>query len=268
MTAELTNEMNPQQTLAWYVDMGVDEVIGDEAVDHFTTIPIKNANAETVTAVTPVAPTKKPRVALTLSASEGALLATKIAKTAKTVAELKTAIEGFDGCGLIRTAMNTVFADGNEKADIMIVGEAPNADEDRIGQPFVGEVGALLDKMMAAIGRERSTGFYTTNIVPWRPPGNRKPTDDELVICLPFIKRHIELIAPKVLFLMGHTAISALLNDHSPTKDVRGKWNILTIGELKIDTIASYHPSRLLKQPQAKKASWQDLLDIKAKIGE
>lgn len=268
MSAKQQSEMSLSQTLNWYVDMGVDEAIGDEAIDHFNAGLITKPEVKTEASPIPAPKTNKaPRVAQTLSAREGSLLATKLAKSVKTISELRSAVEGFDGCGLTRTAMNTVFASGNEKADIMIVGEAPNADEDRFGQSFVGDMGKLLDKMMAAIELDRETGFYATNIIPWRPPGNRKPSEDELVICLPFIKRHIELVAPKILFLMGHTAISALLNDQRPTKDVRGKWQDFHIGEQKIATMASYHPSRLLKQPQAKKASWQDLLEIKAKIG-
>lgn len=276
--------MTPQQTLAWYLAMGVDEVIGDEAIDHFSTPTVAPTTAEPVASATSedtsktVAenkistavprPSRAPRPALTLSAKEGAALATKTAHQATSLEQLKAAIEEFNGCGLNRTAMNTVFGDGHVDGDIMIVGDAPNADEDRLGKPFQGDVGALLDKMMAAIGLDRETGFYVSNIVPWRPPGNRKPSADELTICLPFIKRHIELVNPKILFVMGHTAISALLEDDSPTKSIRGKWRTISIGKLEIATMPSYHPSRLLKQPQVKRDSWQDLLEIKRKISE
>ncbi|MCK5040929.1 MAG: hypothetical protein KAR62_01485 [Sphingomonadales bacterium] len=277
--AKPTNNMSALELLSWHVDMGVDEVIAHEAIDHFSAKPKKavaEEKPEVATAPqtqqtppkTNVEPqTRTPRTALTLSAHEGSVLAAQMAHDAKTIEQLKTSIESFEGCGLVRTAMNTVFADGNVDADIMIVGDAPNADEDKAGKSFAGEAGELLDKMMAAIGLDRETGFYASNIIPWRPPGNRKPSADELTICLPFIKRHIELAKPKILFLMGHTAISALLDDDTPTKNIRGKWRILSINKQNIDILPSYHPSRLLKQPQLKRDSWQDLLEIKRKIG-
>ena len=279
-TSKPANNMPALELLSWHVDMGVDEVIAHEAIDHFSAKP-KKAVAEEKKAVAEKKPevatapqvqqtsrtTRTPRTALTLSAHEGSVLAAQMAHDAKTIEQLKTSIESFEGCGLVRTAMNTVFADGCVDADIMIVGDAPNADEDKAGKSFAGEAGELLDKMMAAIGRDRETGFYASNIIPWRPPGNRKPSADELTICLPFIKRHIELAKPKILFLMGHAAISALLDDDTPTKNIRGKWRILSINKQNIDILPSYHPSRLLKQPQLKRDSWQDLLEIKRKIG-
>lgn len=279
------NHMSPQDILSWHIDMGVDEAVSCEAIDHFSIPPKTNLVIEKTTETKPstielgtIEPTqdqqtrRAPRTALTLSAREGSVLAARMANDAKNIEQLKVIIENFDGCGLVSTAMNTIFADGCVGADVMIVGDHPHGDDDRSGKPFAGEAGELLDKMMAAIGLDRGhdseNGFYVSTIIPWRPPGNRKPSLDELTICLPFIKKHIELAKPKVLFLMGHTASSALLGLDSPTKAIRGKWQTLSINKQNIDVLPSYHPSRLLKQPQLKRDSWQDLLEIKRKISD
>lgn len=276
-----TDNMSARDILSWHIDMGVDEAVGDEAIDHFSAPPIQEILAEP-TAKTSVETTqtpqtsqpqavqnkRPPRTALTLSGKEGSILAAKLASEAKTIDDLRIAIEGFEGCGLVRTAMNTIFADGCAGAQIMVIGDTPNADEEKSGNPFAGDAGELMDKMMAAIGLDREAGFYASTIIPWRPPGNRKPSGDEITICLPFIKRHIELAKPKIIFALGHTANSALLGDDSPTKSIRGKWRQLSINKQNFDVLPSYHPSRLLKQPQLKRDSWQDLLEIKRKIGD
>ena len=191
-----------------------------------------------------------------------------LAAAASTLAELETAIANFDGCTLRRTATHTVFADGTPHAPVMIIGEAPGADEDRIGKPFVGRSGQLLDRMLAAIGLERRRNVYITNVLFWRPPGNRKPTDDEIATCLPFVWRHIALNAPKLIMLCGGTATSALLGRAEGITRLRGKWFDLAVPDLQdsIQTLTTYHPSFLLRAPARKSESWRDFLDLQSKI--
>ncbi|HBN21853.1 MAG TPA: uracil-DNA glycosylase [Holosporales bacterium] len=203
--------------------------------------------------------------------------AKKLAQGAKTLSELKTALESFQGCGLKHTAMSTVFADGNAEADIMLIGEAPGADEDRQGLPFVGTSGQLLDNMLYAIGKTRKDDFYIANVIPWRPPGNRPPTSEETRLCLPFIRRHIELKNPKVLIFVGATAAKTLLGTKEGMSKLRGKWFDYSVTEeeqgadplsdqKKNQTIPAtvlFHPSYLLRSPGQKKHAWADLLKIK-----
>ncbi len=197
--------------------------------------------------------------------------AKKLAQGAKTLPELKAALEAFQGCGLKHTAMNTVFADGNVAADIMLVGEAPGADEDREGLPFIGTSGQLLDNMLYAIGKTRQEDFYITNVIPWRPPGNRPPTSEETKLCLPFIRRHIELKNPKILIFVGATAAKTLLGTKEGMSKLRGKWFDYAVskedsegkGAPTIPSTVLFHPSYLLRSPGQKKHAWADLLKIK-----
>ena len=165
-----------------------------------------------------------------------------------------------------KTAMNSVFSRGEVASGLMLIGEAPGAEEDRQGKPFVGASGHLLDNMMAAIGREKDKDYYISNILPWRPPGNRKPTPVEQTLCLPFIKRHIELVSPKVIILLGGTALSALLDISEGITRVRGKWFSYRVGKKTIPAMAMFHPAYLLRQPQLKRQAWHDLLEIKTKL--
>ena len=164
-------------------------------------------------------------------------------------------------------ATNTVFSDGNTNSPLMIIGEAPGAEEDKLGKPFVGQAGKLLDRMLNAIGRDRSN-TYITNVVFWRPPGNRKPTDEEISVCLPFVKKHICLIKPKLLVLLGAVACQALLEVDEGIMRIRGKWYKLDIQELNhsIDVMPIYHPAFLLRRPSHKKEAWEDLKNINAKL--
>ncbi len=189
--------------------------------------------------------------------------AQKLAASAKTLNDLRKAIDAFEGCALKHTAMNTVFADGNPEADIMLIGEAPGADEDRQGLPFVGGSGQLLDKMLYAIGKNRQDDYYISNVIPWRPPGNRPPTREETMLCLPFITRHIELKKPKVLIFVGATAAKALLDTKEGMSKLRGRWFNYTIGDLTIPATVLFHPSYLIRSPGQKKHAWADLLKIK-----
>ena len=190
--------------------------------------------------------------------------AREAARAASDLAALKEALARFDGVSLSKTATNLVFADGNPGAKVMLVGEAPGADEDRLGLPFVGVSGQLLDRMMAAIGLDR-TSFYITNVCLWRPPGNRKPTDLELAAQKPFVERHIELVAPKVLVLVGAAAAQGLLGTTEGITRLRGRWFQYSLGASgqTIPALPIFHPAYLLRQPAQKRETWRDLLKLR-----
>lgn len=204
-----------------------------------------------------------------ISGAEPAVIlnAREAAKAVRDLAALREALAQFDGCALKKTATNLVFADGNPEAEIMLIGEAPGADEDRQGKPFVGVSGQLLDRMMAAIGFDRST-FYITNVCFWRPPGNRKPTEAELAAQLPFVTRHIELIKPKVLVLVGGSSAQGLLGLNDGITRLRGRWFDYASPDLgaPIPAIPIFHPAYLLRQPGLKREAWRDLLKLKARL--
>jgi DNA polymerase len=174
----------------------------------------------------------------------------------------------FTGCALRTTATNLVFAEGNPKSALMLVGEAPGAEEDKQGVPFVGASGKLLDKMLAAIGLDR-THVYISNVLPWRPPGNRTPTDQEIAACLPFIAQHIALVQPKLLLFLGGVAAKSLLRTNEGIMRLRGKQVAYTAPDgTTIPAIATFHPSYLLRSPAQKKEAWQDLLLVQALLGQ
>ena len=179
--------------------------------------------------------------------------------------QLKSYMSNFKGCELYKSSTNMVFSDGNPKSKIMLIGEAPGHDEDIQGKPFVGRSGKLLDKMLEAIELNREK-VYIANIIPWRPPSNRRPTDEEIEICLPFIKKHIELIKPKVLMLLGSTATFALLKNTEGITKIRGKWVDLNLNNISVPTLPTFHPAFLLRQPAQKKHVWEDLKSLKNKV--
>ncbi|MFL2945721.1 MAG: uracil-DNA glycosylase family protein [Parvibaculales bacterium] len=189
-----------------------------------------------------------------------------LAKTATTLDELAAALESFEGCGLKKTAKSTVFSDGVSSARIMLVGEAPGQDEDRTGKPFVGRSGQLLDAMMATIGLSRASNFYIANVIPWRPPGNRAPSVDELETCKPFILRQIELVAPEIIVLVGGTSAKTLLNTETGITRLRGKWQTLEIGGRDIPALPFFHPAYVLRRPETKIDVWADLCALKQKL--
>lgn len=193
--------------------------------------------------------------------------AREAAKAAPDLAALQQALRDFDGCALKKTATNLVFADGNPSASVMLIGEAPGADEDRQGKPFVGVSGQLLDRMMGAIGLDRST-FYITNVCFWRPPGNRKPTEAELAALMPFVVRHIELVKPKVLVLVGGSSAQGLLGTNDGITRLRGRWfEFQTPGlAAPIPALPLFHPAYLLRQPGLKREAWRDLVKLKARL--
>ncbi|MEQ8347120.1 MAG: uracil-DNA glycosylase [Sneathiellaceae bacterium] len=189
----------------------------------------------------------------------------RLAQGAGTLAELRAALERFEGCALKRTASNTVFADGAPGAPLMLVGEAPGRDEDIQGRPFVGQSGQLLDRMLAAIGRDRGS-CYIANILPWRPPGNRQPSQEEIVACLPFIRRHIELARPAIVVLLGGTSAKTLLERTEGITRLRGRWFPLQAGSHTVEALATFHPAYLLRQPSQKREAWRDFLDLKHRL--
>jgi DNA polymerase len=204
-----------------------------------------------------------------LGTPEAAATARELAAAATTLDDLKAAIAGFDGISLKATATNLVFADGNPQARLMLIGEAPGGEEDRQGLPFVGPAGQLLDRMLAAIGRDR-TDSYITNIVNWRPPGNRKPSPAEMSLCHPFIERHIALVNPAVLVFLGDTAAKTLTGRTEGITRLRGKWFDWTnpaTGAV-IPAMPTFHPAYLLRSPAQKREAWQDLLAIRRRLEE
>ena len=208
-----------------------------------------------------------PPAALAESPAEAAQSARLLAAGAETVAALAELVAGFDLCPLKRTATNTVFMDGNPAARVMIIGEAPGAEEDRTGRPFVGRAGQLLDRMLEAIDLDR-TQVQITNVIYWRPPGNRKPTAAETAACLPFVLRHIALARPRVLVLAGGTAASTLLPVTDGITRLRGRWFELSVPGLDapVPTLPIFHPAFLLRSPERKREAWRDLLALKARL--
>jgi DNA polymerase len=188
-----------------------------------------------------------------------------IAASASTIAELKTALEAYSGCNLRHSARTTVFSDGNPEARVMVVGEAPGRDEDLQGLPFVGRAGQLLDRMLAAIGLDRTT-TYITNVIPWRPPGNRTPTQHEIELCKPFVERQIALIRPDVLLFMGNVAVKTLLDTDRGILSIRGAFMDYRQGDLVIPAMPTLHPAYLLRSPAQKRHAWADLLALSARI--
>jgi uracil-DNA glycosylase family 4 len=198
-----------------------------------------------------------------ISLNEIVAKAKKLAGNAKTLAELRSAIENFDGCNLKKMATNTVFCDGNPNSKVMVIGEAPGNHEDLQGIPFCGDSGKVLDGMFRAINMTREN-FYITNVIFWRPPGNRRPTDEELAICRPFVERHIELVNPEVLVLVGATSMAALLGITEPISNIRGKFMDFSPKFLSrtIKTFTVFHPSYLMRQSAKKRLAWIDMLNL------
>ncbi|MEP4768975.1 MAG: uracil-DNA glycosylase family protein [Roseibium sp.] len=188
-----------------------------------------------------------------------------MAAGAASLDDLRACLETFEGCNLKLTAKKLVFADGNPNAKLMFIGEAPGRDEDLQGKPFVGRSGQLLDRMLGAIGQDRSSA-YIANVVPWRPPGNRTPTPQETEICKPFIERQIELVKPEVLVFLGAASAKTLLGVQDGIRKMRGRWMSYPIEGREVAAIATYHPAYLLRSPLEKRLSWRDCLSIKARL--
>ncbi|WP_249680995.1 uracil-DNA glycosylase [Roseococcus pinisoli] len=240
--------------LSWQVAMGADEAMLDEPVARTAAPPAERTPATTpgTTRAAPV-PLRKP--------PPGGELAAGLAAGASTLEELRAAMQAFEGSPLRETATNFVFADGVPGAPVMVIGEAPGAEEDRQGKPFVGTSGQLLDRMFASIGLSRAENVYITNILPFRPPGNRTPTDAEIALFLPFVLRHVRLAAPRFLVLAGGVSAKAMLQAREGITRLRGRWHQVTNQDGTVfKAIPTWHPAYLLRNPMAKRDAWADLL--------
>lgn len=281
---DTTPELSPDAALRWLTEMGADEAVADAPIDRFAASPPEQSSSParsepdstTAHAASQTGQTR-PAVAASpdlMAPAQGAADASSAASAAGTLEELREAVEAFEGCALKFTATNTVFSDGHADSAVMFVGEAPGVEEDRRGKPFVGASGKLLDQMLAPIGLARGehgeNGAYISNILFWRPPGNRSPTTAEIAACMPFIRRHIELAAPKVLVYLGGTAAKTMLDRTEGIMRLRGKWyEHYSPGlEAPIPAIATFHPAYLLRQPGQKRESWCDLLNLRFKLNE
>ncbi len=253
--------------LAWQVDAGVDEVIGDAPVNRYDLAAVAPKSVAATSAPPTFAPQQQPaQIAAPVPAADPAAAARAVADAAETLDALRQAITAFDLCELKRGARNTVFAEGNTAARVLVLGEAPGADEDREGRPFVGTAGQLLDKMFAAIGLSRTspdagTSFYVTSILPWRPPGNRDPDPGEIAMMLPFVLRHVALVDPAVIVVMGNAPLEAMTGQTSILR-ARGTW-MQALGK---PVLPMTHPAYLLKNPAAKREAWVDLLALQARL--
>ncbi|WP_333711945.1 uracil-DNA glycosylase [Yoonia sp.] len=250
--------------LEWQVELGATEAILDAPLDRYALEAVRPAAKPSVTPQTPQTPQPpEPPMQVALNA---VVIAGQAAAMAQDLSALATAMEAFDHCELKRGARSFVFSDGNPAARVMIVGEAPGREEDRAGKPFVGRAGQLLDRMFDAIGMGRAQedpalALYITNVLPWRPPSNRTPDATEIAMMLPFLERHITLADPQVIVLMGNTPCQALLGRTGITR-MRGQWTEV-LGK---PCLPMLHPAYLLRNPIAKRETWADLLDLRARL--
>lgn len=285
MTAQDTPSKVAGRLLAWYAEMGVDAAVQSSPVNWLSradnppgadfSIPgRKNADvaaraqpaARPMVSSPPAPAARAPRQfpGRAPAAGDGAV-PTEAIKKAATLAELKGLLDRFEGCGLKATAKNLCFYRGAEHAPLMIIGEAPGRDEDLAGKPFVGRAGMLLDKMLAAIGLNE-TSVHITNIVYWRPPGNRTPTPQEALSCRAFLERQAELVAPKVVLALGGAAAKQLFDVTDGIMRLRGKWREIELGGQTFRAMATLHPAYLLRTPAAKGNAWRDLLAVKSAL--
>jgi uracil-DNA glycosylase len=248
--------------LRWSAEMGVDIAVDDAPHDRFAECRASGCLGAEMRRLSAAPPqtfeVSRRGVAEPATALPAEAIAARDAAAAKDLADLREKFSRFDGCGLKATATRLVFGDGNPNAEIMFIGEAPGADEDREGVPFVGRAGQLLAKMLASIGLDRGK-VYIANVVPWRPPGNRTPTPLETAACLPFTRRQIALVDPKILVCLGAASAQTLLGGKEGVMRMRGRWFAYPVGGKEIQAIAMLHPAYLLRQPAQKKLAWQDL---------
>src|ERR1700688_2137144 len=281
-----SNPKDARDLLAFYVEAGADSLLGEEAVDRMAdevtaappptggrpdgeTVRVGGSNQRTVSGLGPT-PDRLQRSGpppagegKALAPPDAAIMAAReAARTAANLDELRKLLEIFEGCALRNTATQLVFADGNPEGRVMFVGEAPGHEEDISGRPFVGRSGKLLDRMMGAIGLDRSK-VYIANVVPWRPPGTRTPTPQETAICLPFIRRQIELADPDILVCLGQPSTQTLLETKEGITRTRGRWFKFDTGSREIRALATYHPAFLLRSPLQKRLAWRDFLALK-----
>lgn len=265
--------------LAWYRDLGVDAVLDETPTDwlakgeaapgaHLDFSGARqqpNARTEQTARPQPALPATRQFPAA--APADAASAARQAARSAATLDSLQAALARFEGCGLKATAKNLCFYRGSANANLMIIGEAPGREEDLEGRPFVGRAGQLLDKMLAAIGL-RETDVHITNVVYWRPPGNRTPTPQEAQVCRPFLDRQIELVAPRIILTLGGPAAAAVLDVQGGIMKARGRWRELVVAGRPIRAMPSLHPAYLLRTPAAKRLAWRDLLAIKGALAQ
>lgn len=281
------NETSPEDAaralLRWYADMGVNEAVAANPADFFawrdapppaprageSLMPEAPSHARAPGArspaaprapVAPIVPSSAPSADEAIAAAEAA------ARACDTFEALDAAARAFEGCPLKAGARTTVFTDGATGADLLVIGEAPGRDEDRLGKPFVGRAGQLLDRMLAAIGRTRETNTLISNVIFWRPPGNRAPTQLEIAVCKPFVERLIEITAPKAVLLAGGAPTQALLQVTGIMR-ARGVWReIVTASGARFPALPTFHPAFLLRQPAQKRLAWADLLALERRL--
>ncbi len=280
-----TEAINDLALLEWQIAMGADETIGEEPADWFARSAEKMAQKAMQIEQAPSSPSqpvsagvlprpvqKTASVAKPVTTSQDNVGdARKLAQACKSIDDLIKALETFDACALSRTATNLCFIDGNKGARILMIGEAPGRDEDLQGKPFVGRSGQLLDKMLSHIGLSRHSenpqdSVLISNTVFWRPPGNRKPSEAETLMCLPFVNKLIELVAPEMIVCLGATPTQRLTGQTKGITRLRGRWFSYGENELQVPVLATLHPSYLLRQPMQKKLAWRDFISIKTKF--
>lgn len=269
-------KQNLKEILKWQIEAGVSDSISlntsinssfDIKPSTNSSLQSKSLKEKTPQVITPESkPMPKDEVKTVSSANAWVKKAEEASKATKTLEELKHAVESFDGLAIKKTATNCVFADGNPKSNLMLIGEAPGENEDLKGIPFCGVSGRLLDKMFNFAGYSREKNLYITNTVFWRPPGNRKPTPEEIAMCKPFLQKHIELMKPKVIVLVGATATFSVLNNSKSISVLKKSMHFYENEGVKTPCFAIYHPSYLLRQPTQKKNAWSDILKIKKYI--
>lgn len=266
----MEQKINIVELLEWYIDAGVSDTCGDRSgllASAAQTPPVVSVvqNRPSATNSAAERPAISTLAQTTVTACKNAR---ELCEKASSLDELRTMVEAFEGCALKFNAKSTVFGAGSPQAEVMLIGEAPGADEDRLGVPFVGRSGQLLEKMLKAIGLGRED-VYITNVLPWRPPGNRTPTDGEVAVCLPFLKRQIEFICPKIILLLGGSAANALLDNAESISRLRGRWLEYAVpGKEPITVLASFHPAYLLRNSAQKAKAWSDFLRISKKLKE
>jgi len=259
--------------LKWHVENELEDMILETPMDRTAPPDLSSIHDKIENKIVVDSPKAAQQAAgiAPIGGAEAIILAKKSAESCQTLEELKVAIETFDGLSLKKTATNIVFSDGNQQSKIMVVGEAPIAEDDAQGKPFMGEEGLLLNKILASIGLARdsedmSKAVYLSNILNWRPPGNRTPTPQEIEISLPFIKKHIELVKPDYLIVLGAVAAKAILERKDNISKIRGKFHEYDVSGTKIPTIGTYHPTYLLRTPAQKRAVWHDMLMLQKEL--
>ena len=260
--------------LAWLIDAGADEALQDDPVDRFTAVAPKakaspqalRPSSEAIRPKTELPKPSPPKSVPPAVDTDPIGRATEIAASCNSLAELKAALEAFEGSALKKLATSTVFADGTPDCHIMFIGEAPGREEDLAGLPFVGRAGKLLDKMLAAIKLDRKKNVYITNVINWRPPENRDPSPEEAATCLPFLRRHIELVEPEIIIVLGAVAARHVMGRTDGIMRLRGKWLEYYANGRMVPVMPTLHPAYLLRRAIDKKLAWRDLQAIDEKI--